>query len=177
MSCSTATCKRMTISELTEKMILASNGNQKDIAHFLKVWAYAKTIGEQEGLGADTQFLLEAEAIIHDIACPLCRKKYGNTNGKHQEAESGPLVDELLKDSGLSDAQKERIRYVVCHHHTYEGVDGIDWQILLEADFLVNAEESGYSREAIRHFRNTTALTDTGKRLLDSVFQLNETGE
>ena len=30
------------------------------------------------------------------------------------------------------------------HHHTYTGVDGIDYQILLEADYLVNADESHY---------------------------------
>jgi HD superfamily phosphodiesterase len=35
----------MTISEITEKMIAWSDGNLHDISHFLKVWAYAKTIG------------------------------------------------------------------------------------------------------------------------------------
>ena len=34
-----------------------------------------KTIGELEGLDADTQFILEVAAITHDIVCPLCRKK------------------------------------------------------------------------------------------------------
>ena len=33
------------------------------------------------------------EGNIHDIACPLCREKYGNTNGKHQEEESTTLVE------------------------------------------------------------------------------------
>ena len=140
----------MTISEITENMIAWSDGNLHDISHFLKVWAYAKTIGEQEGLDAETQFLLEAEAVIHDIACPLCRKKYGNTNGKNQEAESGPLVDQFLSDTDLTAQQKERIGFVVSHHHTYEGIDSMDWQILLEADYLVNAEESGYAKKAVR---------------------------
>ena len=45
-----------------------------------------------EGLDADTQFVLEAVAITHDIACPLCRKKYGNTNGKYQEQEGALLI-------------------------------------------------------------------------------------
>ena len=167
----------MTISEITEKMIARSEGNLHDISHFLKVWAYARTIGECEGLDAETQYLLETEALIHDIACPLCRKKYGNTNGKNQEKESGPLVEEILTDTGLTEQQKERISYVVCHHHTYEGVDGIDWQILLEADYLVNAEENGYAKAAVRQFRDTVARTAAGKRLLDSAFQLNSTEE
>ena len=167
----------MTISEITENMIAWSDGNLHDISHFLKVWTYAKTIGEQEGLNAETQFLLETEAVIHDIACPLCRKKYGNTNGKNQEAESGPLVDQFLSDTDLTAQQKERIGFVVSHHHTYEGIDGMDWQILLEADYLVNAEESGYAKTAVRQFRDTVARTAAGKRLLDSVFQLTDTEE
>ena len=69
----------LTIPQLTEKMIAFSAGNTADIHHFLCVWAYAKTIGEAEGLDEKTLFLLEATAIIHDISCPLCREKYGNT--------------------------------------------------------------------------------------------------
>ena len=71
----------MTIAQILNKMIAASNGNIHDIDHLLRVWAYARTIGELEGLDAETQYLLEVAAITHDIACPLCREKYGNTNG------------------------------------------------------------------------------------------------
>ncbi|MEI3506620.1 MAG: hypothetical protein V8Q32_03910 [Anaerotignum faecicola] len=92
----------LTIPQLTEKMIAFSAGNRADIHHFLCVWAYAKTIGEAEGLDEKTLFLLEATAIIHDISCPLCREKYGNTDGKHQEAESPRLVRDFLADSGLT---------------------------------------------------------------------------
>ena len=71
----------MTIAELTKAMIDYSAGNLHDIHHFLKVYAYAKTIGECEQLAPETQMTLEAAALLHDIACPLCREKYGNTNG------------------------------------------------------------------------------------------------
>ena len=85
----------MRITEILERMIVFSDGNIHDIDHFLRVWSYTKTIGEGEGLDTRTQYLLEAAALVHDIACPLCREKYGNTNGKHQEEEGGPLVREL----------------------------------------------------------------------------------
>ena len=49
----------------------------------------AKTIGELEGLDRHTQEVLELAAVVHDIACPLCREKYGNASGKNQERESG----------------------------------------------------------------------------------------
>ena len=58
----------MTIAQILSKMIAASNGNIHDIDHLLRVWAYARTIGELEGLDAETQYLLEVAAITHDIA-------------------------------------------------------------------------------------------------------------
>ena len=42
----------MLIAQLTEKMIQCSKGNLHDINHFLKVYAYARTIGIREGLPA-----------------------------------------------------------------------------------------------------------------------------
>lgn len=128
----------MTVSKITEKMIGFLSGNLRDINHFMTVWTYAKTIGELENLDPETQYLLEVAAVIHDIACPLCREKYGNTDGKNQERESDPLVREFLSDTGLSIDQVDRISYLVSHHHTLTGIEGIDYQILIEADYIVN---------------------------------------
>lgn len=77
----------MKIATAIEKMTDFYKGNIHDIYHFLKVWAFAKNIGEAEGLDPKTQETLEMAAVVHDIACPLCREKYGNTSGKHQEEE------------------------------------------------------------------------------------------
>ena len=65
---------------------------------------------------------------------------------------------------------KERIIFLVTHHHTYSGVDGMDYQILLEADYLVNAGESGWPKEAIRRARESLFRTETGRALLDSIY-------
>ena len=160
----------MTVSEAMKKMILESNGNFHDINHFLKVHAYAKVIGACENLPERTLQTLELAAIVHDIACPLCREKYGNTNGKRQEEESEPLVRAFFADAGLDDAMLERIVYLVCHHHTLQSIDGPDYQILIEADYLVNAEESGLSEANIRHMKDTVFQTATGTQLLESIY-------
>ena len=160
----------LTIPQLTEKMIAFSKGNTADIHHFLCVWAYAKTIGEAEGLDEKTQFLLEATAILHDISCPLCRKKYGNTDGRYQEAESPRLVQGFLADSGFDAALIDRISFLIAHHHTVTGIDGMDYQILIEADFLVNADESGYSEEVIENTCKNIFRTSTGTHLLKSMY-------
>ena len=61
----------MTIAEILEKMICYSNGNIHDIDHLVRVWTFAKTIGELEHIDAETQYILEVAAITHDIACIL----------------------------------------------------------------------------------------------------------
>ena len=91
----------LTIAQIMEIMISFSEGNIHDIDHLIRVWTYAKPIGELEGLDANTQYILEVSAITHDIACPLCREKYGNTNGKYQEEEGAPMVKKFLSDCGM----------------------------------------------------------------------------
>ncbi len=162
----------MTIAQIMEKMIAFSEGNIHDIDHLIRVWTYAKTIGESEGLDKDTQYILEVAAITHDIACPLCREKYGNTNGKYQEEEGALMVREFLSDSDMRDEQIERVAYLVGHHHTFDEIDGIDYQILIEADYIANASENGYSQENVTNFMNRIMKTESGKRLTKAVFCL-----
>lgn len=160
----------MDVSDVLVKMIEYSQGNLHDINHFLKVYAYAKTIGEQEKLSRAEQEIVEIAAIVHDIACPLCREKYGCTDGKYQEAEGMVLARDFLEAFPLSDAAKDRIVYLVGHHHTLQGISGMDYQILIEADYLVNADESCYSDRNLRNTLHTIFKTQTGIALLRSVY-------
>ena len=160
----------MTIAELTAKMIDFSEGNLHDINHLMKVWAYAKTIGELEGLDAGTQFVLEASAIVHDIACPLCREKYGSTAGPYQEKEGAVLAKTFLSDTDIPAHQQERIIYLVAHHHTLSEISGMDYQILIEADYIVNAGESAYPPENIKGFGEKFFRTPSGISILKSVY-------
>lgn len=152
-------------------MIAYSDGNRRDINHLAKVWTYAKTIGELEGLDEKTQRILEVAAILHDIACPLCRVKYGNTNGKYQEIEGMPLTEAFLKDSKLSEDEIRRVVYLVGHHHTLSDIEGLDYQILIEADYIVNADEGNYSLENIQNTCDNIFKTKTGIEILKSIYK------
>ncbi len=163
----------MTIAEIMEKMIEFSNGNIHDIDHFIRVWTYAKTIGELEALDEKTQYILELSAITHDIACPLCREKYGNTDGKRQEEEGVPLVKDFLSKCGVDDDVIERAAYLVGHHHSLNEISGIDYQILIEADYIANASENSYSEHNIRNFADKFVKTRSGKMLISRIFMLN----
>ena len=160
----------MTISQIMEKMIAFSDGNIHDIDHFIRVWTYARTIGELENLDRETQFVLEVAAITHDIACPLCRVKYGNTNGKYQEEEGVPMVKEFLSDIGIAEEVIDRVAFLVGHHHTFSGIDGIDYQILIEADYIANATENGYGQENIVNFMQKIMKTEGGKQILKAIY-------
>lgn len=160
------------IAKLMLRMIQASEGNRHDIEHFIKVHNYARTIGKLEGLPEDAQLVLEMAAILHDIACPLCRAKYGNTNGKLQELEGMPLAKALLQEFAVSDRQVEQVVWLVGHHHTLTDVNTPEHRILLEADYLVNAGEGGYSPEKIMAAGEMLFKTAAGKALLKAIYQV-----
>ncbi len=163
------------VARAMEKMVYFYNGNKHDVRHFIKVHSYAAMIGSLEGLDEDTQLTLELAAIVHDIACPLCREKYGNADGKHQEEEGPALARQFYHELGDVDEKRiERVAYMVGHHHTYTDVDGMDMRILLEADFLVNADEGNVHKPAIRQMREHVFRTESGIRLLNSIYALLE---
>ena len=163
-------CMETSVSEIAVRMIEYSEGNCHDISHLLKVWSFARMIAEREGVPEKERKTAEIAALVHDIACPLCRRKYGSADGKHQEEEGVILAEEFLREFRLPGEMKERIVWLVGHHHTLTEIQGIDYQILIEADYLVNADESGFSRENIENTRDRIFCTATGRRLLESIY-------
>lgn len=162
----------MTVSEILSRMIAFPGSTVHDIEHLVKVWAYARTIGELEGLDDRARRVLEIAAIVHDIACPALRERTGSCSGKLQEQEGPAMAAAFLADAGLPQADIDRVCFLVGRHHTYTGVDGSDWQILLEADYLVNASESGYSKENIRSFAENTCRTAAGRALFRAIYHV-----
>lgn len=159
------------IARITRKMIAISDGNQNDINHFMIVWAYAHTIGALEGLDERTQQILEIAALVHDIACPLCREKYGTTAGKLQEQEGMTLAETFLSEFDMDAEMKERICYLVGHHHTFVHIEGMDYQILIEADYLVNAIENRWSRDNVTNFVSRYFRTQAGMGIAKDLFK------
>lgn len=161
---------RMAISALIKEMIIFSKGNLHDIDHFLRVWSYAKTIGELEELDEENQYLLEVSALTHDIACPFCREKYGHCNGPVQEAEGGPMVESFLKRFSFSEEEIRIVRYLVEHHHHFQNIDSKVYQILVEADFIANGIEEQYPEEKVERFIQNVMKTEQGITLAKAVF-------
>lgn len=156
--------------QLAQKMIAFDHGDPKRIQHFIKVHSFAKLIGEGEGLDGRTQFLLEAAALVHDIGIHPAEAKYGSCSGKLQEQEGPAPARITLRELGFDEEAVERICYLVGHHHTYTSVDGQDYQILIEADFLVNLYEDDSPREAVEQALGRIFRTKTGKEMCRMMF-------
>ena len=153
------------------EMLFFDRGDARRIQHFLKVYQFAALIGKLEGLSPEQQEILEIAAILHDIGIIPSEKKYGISNGKLQEQEGPAYARELLnRIGGYGKEFIDRVCFLIAHHHTYEGVDGLDWQILLEADFLVNSFEKNMTEEAIKKFRASVFRTKSGIALLNNQY-------
>lgn len=154
---------------VTDAMCDWDAGDSLRIHHFLKVHAFARQIGLAEGLDENTLFTLEAAALTHDIGIKPAEKQYGSCEGLLQERLGPPEAEAMLTALGLPAPVIRRVSFLIGHHHTTQGVAGIDWQILLEADFLVNMIEGHSSAQAIDTFRDKVFRTREGKRLLQWV--------
>lgn len=157
-----------------EKTLLAmihhDAGDPERIHHFLKVHNFARLIGLGENLDERTQYLVETIAAVHDIGIHQAEKVYGSSAGKYQE-ELGPAeADEMLTALGLPRDIIDRVMYLVAHHHTYTDIDGIDYQILVEADFLVNLYENALPVSAQKQAYESIFKTETGKHLCRELF-------
>ena len=153
-------------------MIELYRGDAKRIQHFCKVHSYAKLIAETEGVEPKTLFILESAALTHDIGIHTCEEKYGNCNGKLQEKEGPAIAKKLLGELGFAEDVSEKVQYLIAHHHTYDHIDGIDYQILVEADFLVNLYEDKVSDFGIEKAYSSIFKTPSGKAICKAMFPI-----
>ena len=152
-------------------MIEYYQGDAKRIQHFIKVYHFASLMGRLEQLNKETLFILETAAIVHDIGIRICEQKYGLCDGKHQELE-GPAEAKklLLTTENYTYEQIERVCWLVGHHHTYTDINDIDYQLLVEADFLVNIYEDRFTHEMIENVRDKIFKTQSGIKYLEDMY-------
>lgn len=160
------------LNELFLAMIRFDAGDPMRIQHFTKVHSYARLIAQSEGMDPEAEFILEAAAYVHDIGIHVAEQKYGHQNGKLQEQEGPAAARALMEPLGFSENEIRRVEFLVGHHHTYTNIDALDYQILVEADFLVNLYEDKMKPETAVAVRKKIFRTETGIRILNDMFGL-----
>ena len=162
------------LGDLFMDMIAYYDGDPKRIQHFTKVHSYARLIGIGEELDDASLFILEAAAYTHDIGIRVAEEKYGRCDGKLQEQEGPIIAQKMLSQLGFENYIVERICFLIGHHHTYDNIDGLDYQILVEADFLVNLYEDDAGNRAINKAYKRIFKTETGKKIFRLMFGYEE---
>ena len=162
------------VTKLMDEMITYFSGDAKRINHFLKVHSYAKLIMEQENIDSKMHDIIEIAALTHDIGIKVCEQKYNTCSEKYQEIMGPAVAKKLLTELGYDENLIERVCYLIGHHHTYIDIDGIDYQILIESDLLVNIYEKKLTTEEILDIKKTIFKTKTGVKLLEDLFLVHD---
>lgn len=155
---------------IVKAMICYNEGDPKRVQHALKVHAFAKSIGEMEALDENTMEILELAAVLHDIGIRNSERKYGSSGGKYQELEGPPVAERILLECGIPRRVIDRVCFLIGHHHTYTQISGMDYQILVEADFLVNLYEDGMTEAQARTVLQKYFKTETGREYLSQMY-------
>lgn len=159
---------------ITDKLMAAmidyEAGCPRRINHFLKVHSFARTIGHMENLDDETQNVLEIAAILHDCGIRASIEKYGKYDNKSQEIEGPDVSESILRRFNVDEGIIERVKFLIAHHHTYHVTDDLDYQILIEADFLVNIYSHKNSEAQIKAIDQNIFKTQIGKQFLQNMF-------
>jgi HD superfamily phosphodiesterase len=159
------------INQVALAMTALYAGDAHRINHFLKVWAFASIIGESEGLAPEELEILEVAALTHDIGIQSSLEKYQSSAPRYQQIEGPPQARSLLAELGYGPALIQRVCWLIAHHHEDQSIVDIDHQILVEADFLVNAFEYAMPARTIVDTGKSVFRTAAGRLLLSQVYR------
>lgn len=145
--------------------------DSSQIAHTLCVREYTRLLAEKENYEKRQVYLLEIAALLHDIGCPCSKEKYGNSLPENQEREGAFIAADWLQDElELSDFEKEWIIQVVGSHHQFRKAQELGFQILFEADMIVNIFEGYYDKSKVQLYYDKMITTWSGRSLFRLLF-------
>jgi len=139
--------------------------DERHIDHSLKVLGYAEAIADEAGVTGTDRRIVFLAALYHDVGIKPALEKHGTSAAPYQEQEGEPVVREILARLDEPGEVIDRVAYIVGSHHTRSAVDGTDFQIIWEADLLVNIDEQGMAeRPDIGEIVESNFTTSAGRR-------------
>jgi len=152
------------------EMIRTFAADPRRVGHFLKVYGFAMEIAAGESLTQEEELSLALAALTHDIGIRIGEAKYNSNAPAVQEREGPAAARALLASIGVSEEVTGKVCAMIAVHHTYSAPRDICLQILMEADFLVNAYEDEMSRAQIQSMRAKLFQTAYGIEALEDLF-------
>lgn len=128
---------------LLYSVLCYEEGHCRRTQHILKVYALAKLFGEQEKISVEDQQILQAAAILHDVAIKYCKEHYnGDASQNNQKQVVSILVTRFLESANYLPSYVPKIIELVNCHHDYDKPKNKLLQLLMEADLIVNCYEN-----------------------------------
>lgn len=149
--------------------IIEYDPDAHNIHHLLSVHQYAVLIAQMEKVDESVLETVELCAYLHDIGIKESRRKHSDSLPVHQMEEGPAVARGLLSHFDVDSDVVERVCFIIAHHHIYDDVDGVDFQILVEADCIVNLMEGFCRKESIPFMRESVFKTQAGLFLLDNM--------
>ena len=138
--------------------------DQARIDHAFAVLRWARELLGEEG-GDPTVVI--AAALLHDVGIPEARRKYGSSAGRYQQIEGPPIARRIMQELGLDDPTIEHVVRIIGNHHTGRDIDTVEFNILWDADWLVNLPEEFPDAARRREAAGQAMRTATGRRLAE----------
>lgn len=156
--------------DIMRRMIAYFAQDARRINHAVKVYGFAATISALENMSAKEQLVVDYTAILHDIGIKESEAKYNSSAGNYQEIEGPPIAKMILSENRVSVPIIERVCFIIGHHHSYNLIDGKDFQVLVEADFIVNIFEDNLQRDSVDSIRKRIFKTSAGIEMLETIY-------
>jgi hypothetical protein len=130
---------------------------------------YAEEILKIEG---GHPLVILGAAYLHDIGIKEAERKYGTALAEDQEKEGKAIAEDILIKLNVKRGIVNEICDIIGHHHHPRERETLNFQVLFEADWLVNMQENGLSKDPkkIEEIIETNFRTVTGKNLANELF-------
>lgn len=157
--------RSLTLKEaLIEELEKFFGEDRKRIEHAKEVLGFAEEILKMEK--GDFHIVIPA-AILHDVGIKIAEEKYNSSDGKLQEKEGPPVAEKILLKQGVSKQIIDEVCEIIAHHHTPGVVKTLNFDILYDADMIVNLKEiaENMTDEKINHLIDIVFQTRTGREI------------
>lgn len=152
---------------LLYNVLCYEDGHSRHTQHILKVYALAKLLGEREKISVEEQQILQAAAILHDIAIKYCKEHYNGDASQDKQKQVAPFLEKrFLKAANYLPSYVPKIIELVNCHHDYDKPKSRLLQLLIEADLIVNCYENRPDHENMKLIKEIFQ-TKGGTKLLE----------
>ena len=137
----------------------------KRVNHALKVAQFAEEILKIEG---GHPLVVLGAAYLHDIGVKRAEERKGIASEGDQERDGKAVAEEILMKLNVQRTIVSEICDIIGHYHHPRERETLNFQILYEADWLVNLGENGLLKdpEKVQEIIAKNFKTMTGKKMV-----------